>query len=134
MALSESRELDFAMRVLIAIKRRNPHEAADLAGVISLLSRLKKQAQTGVHRNPCRGHRRNPQLVVYNPPDLRVRRVASGKVVGQIASNVHEIRYEHAEDGEFYKHEFNPGVKMFAINGQAHEVLLTGDKPLWKDF
>lgn len=93
---------------------------------------IKKLEGMGKRRRS--GHRRNPSLVVYNPPDLRVRRVGAGRVVGQIASNVHEIKYEHAEDGEPYVHEFSPGVKMFALDGRSHEVLLTSELPLWEDF
>lgn len=79
--------------------------------------------------------RRNPSLVVYNPPDLRVRRMRQGNVAGQIASNVHQIKYEHADDGQPYVHDFEPGVMMFALESRGDkEILLTGDKPLWGDF
>lgn len=134
MAISESLQLAHAIKELVGVKRglEDQDAAADVAHVITMLIKLKRQAEAGVHRNPARGHRRNPQLVVYNPPDLRVRRVAPGRVVGQIASNVHEIRYQHAEDGEFYRHPFDPGVKMFAINGG--DILITSDVPLWEDF
>lgn len=141
MAVSESAQLGHVIRELVAIKRElegrlssgmQQDMVADVAHAISMLSKLKRQASASIHRNPARRHTRNPQLVVYNPPDMRVRRVAPGRVVGQIASNVHEVRYQHAEDGELYKHPFNPGVKMFALD--SGEILLTSEKPLWEDF
>lgn len=87
-------------------------------------------------------YRRNPTLVVYNPPaGLRVRRVMPrGRIVGIVSREVHQIRYKHTEDGELYQHSFQrrPGVMMVAIeqaDGQR-DVLLTGadGQPLWEDF
>jgi hypothetical protein len=50
-----------------------------------------------------------------------------------IATSVHTVAYTHCGDGKSYKHEFGPGVKMFALgNG---DILLTHDtKRLWEDF
>ena len=136
MPVSESGVLTSQVRALVGVKRDLEkiglhNKAADIAQVIHMLAMLSSQAEKGIHRNP---HRRNPALVVYNPPDLQVRRsrAATGRIVGQIASNVHEIKYEHAEDGKLYVHPFAPGVRMFALAGK--EILLAGDNPLWGEF
>lgn len=49
-----------------------------------------------IYRVP-RVRKKNPALVVYNPPDEL------------IASDVQAILYRHAEDGEWYCHSFGGG-------------------------
>lgn len=86
-----------------------------------------------------------PALAIYNPPDtppLRVRRaLARGtRFIGKIADVVHDIRYEHAEDGELYEHEFEhrPGVEAYAIeySDGTRAVLLVGknNQRIWEEF
>ncbi len=139
--VSESATLAHAMQELVTVRRRLAslskrshvvdNASYDLAHVISMLSKLKKQAQRGVHRNA----ESNPSLVVYNPPDLKVRRMGSAKVVGIIGERVFQVSYRHAEDGKNYFHDFARGVKMFAIEtGGDKEILLASEKPLWEDF
>ena len=68
-----------------------------------------------------RGVASNPPLVVYgqNPP--------------RIGRSVHSIRYQHAEDGRYYVHDFDGGVEMVAL--EDGDVLLSHPrKRLWKDF
>jgi len=87
-----------------------------------------------------------PNLVVWGNPPVRVPRTVrmalsrSARVVGKIAANVHEISYEHAEDGKPYKHPFEDDApaEMWAVeleNGQRN-ILITGrdGQPLWDDF
>lgn len=88
--------------------------------------------------------KKNPSLVVYNPPKTRGMyhpagklpvgyRVDAGKIAGQIAENLHAIMYEHVEDGVFYEHEFESGTQAFALtNG---DILLSrrDGRPLWED-
>lgn len=67
------------------------------------------------------GFRRNPPLVVFgNPPD-------------QIARQVLDITYIHADDGEPYIHEFEGGVEAQALPDGS---VLIGhpEKPVWRDF
>lgn len=67
-------------------------------------------------------YRPNPPLVTYraNPP-------------GQIGADVHAIQYEHAEDGEPYEHEFEPGVEMWGEE-DGSVTLVHPRKRLWRDF
>ena len=88
-----------------------------------------------------RSHKRNPSLVIYNPP-VGVRRSARGrKVIGMIASSVEEIKYFDEEklaiEGHgYWEHEFEgTDVRAFAVeqpDGQR-DILLTSasGKPLW---
>ena len=76
---------------------------------------------------------RNPSLVVYNPPDgMKVRRMGAQRIIGVIGERVYQVRYRHAEDLKDYFHDFDPGVKLIALDNG--DVLLTSDKPLWEDF
>lgn len=67
------------------------------------------------------GPRRNPPLMIYgrNPP-------------GPIGQDVHAVYYTHAEDGEYYVHEFDGDVEMVALDDGS--VLLRAPVPLWEDF
>lgn len=94
-----------------------------------IAERLEHQAEQGYHRNPG--------LMIYGNPPLRVRNVAAGRIIGQIAQDVHEIRYQHADDGKAYRHPFEGGVLMFAVErgGQRDLHITHSDgKPLWEDF
>lgn len=57
------------------------------------------------YRVPHR-RKRNPGLVVYNPPEL-------------IASDVQAILYRHAEDGEWYCHSFGGGETDIEQDGDT---------------
>lgn len=74
-----------------------------------------------VARHMLDAPRRNPPLVVYgaNPP-------------GTIGEDVHAVYYRHAEDGQFYVHEFEGGVELEALPDGT--VLLHGPDPLWEEF
>jgi len=98
-----------------------------LKEAIGLLEDLQAQVASGVHRNPA--------LVVYgNPPKggeflIRFQR--------QMANDVHELWYEHVQDGAPYKHAFDGQVQMWGVTrGEQRDVLLTHQRglPLWKDF
>lgn len=100
------------------------------------LRALTDQVQRGVHTNP--------PLVVFGNPPIRVSRRDRGggdfRWVGRMSRNVHEIRYQHAEDGAPYKHTFEPNdVEMYAVErgiSRVPNILLTSasGKPLWEDF
>ena len=110
------------------------------------LDRAVGAAHTIARRKGYRVPRlRNPHLVVYNPPPTHglylpkrgrvpTRRVDAGRIIGQIAADLHAILYEHAEDGAYYEHEFESGAQAFALrNG---DILLTrrDGRPLWEDL
>ena len=67
--------------------------------------------------------RRNPYIVTYGTnPALPYRQGTgayrdrvSGRILGQIAADMHAVTYRHADDGEPYKHDFNLDVEAFAV-------------------
>lgn len=66
--------------------------------------------------------RRNPPLEIWstNPPG----------VMGE----VYDIRYQHADDGENYVHDFGPGVELEALDdGEIHLSHRDG-LALWQEF
>lgn len=78
--------------------------------------------------------KKNPPLVTFaNPPeedDL------SGEERDVMSRNVVEIRYQHAEDGKFYKHRFKRGqvVLIAKSGGKAAVMIRTDGKPLVEDY
>lgn len=87
--------------------------------------------------------RRNPPLVVFSNPRSMALRGASpevrakGRYVGKISEDLHDVRYTHFENGLDFKHDFGPGVEMWAIeeDGQRRILLTHKDgKPLWGDY
>jgi hypothetical protein len=88
-----------------------------LARIEIIVSRLKKQVESGYH---------------VNPAPFR-----AGMVVGKIGDDVHAIRYRHAKNGHFYQHQFNGDAEVWAVqrNGK-NEILLThrNGLPLWDEF
>lgn len=72
-------------------------------------------------------------------PALRIRKtIVPGRIKGVLSPNVHEVWYEHFEDGKWYYHVFDPAVLMAAVeqyDGQR-DILLTGrdGQALWEDF
>lgn len=84
-----------------------------LKGVERILTTLGDQVARGVHTNP------------------------GGWREVQMSDGVEELRYQHVEDGELYKHGFGDDVQMFAVQqGKRKGVLLLHRRglPLWKDF
>ncbi len=81
--------------------------------------------------------KRNPSLVVYNPPLGRAMAI-EGTVNGTMSKKVYEIKYRHDDDNQDYFHEFGSGVEMIAVESSTGEkqILLrhTNGKPLWEDF
>lgn len=84
--------------------------------------------------------RRNPNLVIYNPPTRVRRSVRHGRVVGMIASNVESVKYfdeqKLATEGSgYWEHEFDGEVRAFAVegaNGQRNILLTAADgRRLW---
>jgi hypothetical protein len=51
----------------------------------------------------------------------------------KMSSTVHHIEYTHSEDGKHYRHDFGPGVTMFAL-GNGDILLTHATKKLWEDF
>lgn len=96
---------------------------------------LMIQVQRGVHSNP--------PLVIYGNPPFRVRRPypfhrARGvEPVAVISADVHQVKYEHADDNRDYVHDFEGGVEMAAALRGSQAVLLFAHRdglPLWEDF
>ena len=116
-------------------------EQVDL--LIDISRDMDKQVRRGVHTNP----RRNPAtLAVWgNPPGGLAKGAEQTVYVDQqIGFRVHDIRYEHVDDREYYKHTFASGVEMWSVlrgdrastRHQHQDVLLTrpDGKSLWDDF
>lgn len=88
-------------------------------------------------RRRVRRYRANPSLVIYNPPSWVQNVVPTGEVVQCLSEDVHEIKYQHADDGEWYSHKFEPGVDLYAVNvdGQ-HSIVIVGrdGQNVWENF
>lgn len=80
----------------------------------------------GIRRNPRKRKRvrKNPPLVTFGNPGVCM------------SDNVVEIRYQHNEDGQYYKHKFKRGqVRLHASAGTKAAVLKRVDgKPLISDY
>lgn len=121
---SEAKELSRAIGALYSFSdtlMKKPHatnEYKPLVLVIRLLEELRDQVEAGYRRNPHGGF-------------------DAGKVVGRIGTDVHDIRYTHATNGEDFEHEFSGEVEVFAVlrNGKK-ELLLSHVRglPLWDEF
>lgn len=110
--VSESRALSAAIQ---HITNGEPGEA------IALLRMLREQASRGLHKNPSESR-------MYTP----------FKIVGVIGTDVHFVAYQHADDGENYKHDFKGGNAevLAVIRHGKKELLITSPtgKPLWEEF
>ncbi len=74
---------------------------------------------------PKKRARRNPPLEVWhiNPP-------AEAELLGE----VYDVRYQHADDGLDYVHDFGPGVELLLLeDGDAHLSHVEG-LPIWEEF
>ena len=124
--LSETAELDKVIKML-----RDEMDAgftSDVGDVIekavALLSRLRHQVAQGYHRNPL-GH------------PTRGLQFQAGTVIGQIGTDVHDIRYTHASDGKSYEHHFGGDVEVWAVQRHNKRDLLLSHvrgEPLWDEF
>jgi hypothetical protein len=107
---SESNEL---LRVFRLLEGGNVERAKEL------VMRLYDQVRKGYHRNPRGGG------------------FKAGDVVALLGTDVHDIRYTHAEDGGDYEHKFNGEAEVYAVirNGKR-ELLISHNRglPLWDDF
>lgn len=70
--------------------------------------------------------RRNPPLVIVNPP-------GAARVVATLGYPV-EIRYRHAQDGHYYKHAFKTGDVIELLADGSFRVRNKRGKTLWGDF
>lgn len=118
---SESNELNKVHHDITKALRMLPANGYDAIGEILRDSqlrvlRLMGQVSAGYHRNPGMG---------------------GFKIVREIGSDVHDIRYTHAKNGEDFEHVFNGEVEVHGIirNGKR-ELLLSHQRglPLWDDF
>lgn len=113
--------------------------------IVAEAKAMHRQVSSGIHANP--GHRRNPPLMLYGNPPMRVRRRKSGGTLGggmvrldyygTLSEEVHAITYTHLDDGQDYKHDFDPGVELVAatLGGKRVAVVSRPDgKPVWEDF
>lgn len=75
----------------------------------------------------------NPTLAILNPGG-RAARYPGGDPKLLQSDRVYEIRYRHADDKQDYKHEFAPGVVMYALESGAILLQRLDGQPLWKDF
>lgn len=112
--------------------------------LMALSLEMQTQLTRGIHENPSLIVYGNPRSGKHkkNPPG----RVKAGralpageaiKVKVQLASDLHEIRYTHAKNNDDFRHPFEGGVEVWAIEraGQR-EFLVTHPegKPLWDLF
>lgn len=100
------------------------------------------QVERGVHLNPGV----NPPFVLYGNPPLRTRRGSRGTLAGSrvrveiiedIGQPLHEIKYEHTQDGKPYQHEFGESSAMAAAMIGDKNVALIYDlrgRPVWEEF
>lgn len=98
------------------------------------------------------GHHHNPALAVVGNPPMRPARLrydsrpigpVQVRLIGAIASDVHQIKYRHAEDSAPYVHDFeHPGTIAWAAErldagqhtGERVILLANYDYPLWEDI
>lgn len=90
----------------------------------------------------------NPGLVMFGNPPVRlgeydtVRRgsgdLTGVRLTGLIGTNVHQIKYEHAEDKKAYVHDIEePGTALWAATWKRNKILVLMNRdslPLWQDF
>jgi hypothetical protein len=100
----------------------------------------------GRMRLPAHRHLNNPPLMTFmaNPPSARMQ--MQGNLVpytgiryfknDPISRECHAILYTHAENGEDFKHEFGPDVKLYpAVTATGkHVVIIEGDDDIWDDY
>ncbi len=74
-----------------------------------------------------RGVKENPPLVVLGNP---------GKSRGSkvLSKNIHSLRYQHAEDGEFYEHKFKRGSYVELLPDGSIRVYNPRGVKLWGDY
>lgn len=109
-----------------SMTRGGASQAKIVAKVIAELEDLQEQVENGYHKNPF--------LIIHNPPKGLTGKI---RVLGPMSEEVHEIRYRHVDDGEPYKHPFNKGVRMLAVEREGRkELFMTHERglPLWEDF
>ena len=120
--VSESATLDSIIHMLESVLKSGRtdmvHPALNMARV------LRDQAAGGYHRNPGRTPIRGLQF-------------QAGTVIGQIGTDVHDIRYTHASDGKSYEHHFGGEVEVWGVQrNRKRDLLLTHvrGEPLWDEF
>jgi len=124
---SESEVLAESVQKLMRVAgERGVNEWAhkELWSVIHDLKRLLEQVGQGFHRNPGRTPIRGLQF-------------QAGTVIGQIGTDVHDIRYTHASDGKSYEHHFGGEVEVWGVQrNKKRDLLLTHTRgePLWDEF
>ena len=101
-----------------ALKRGSSHVRTPAQAVAVGLSRARA---AGV-----KVPRRNPPLVIVNPP-------GAARVVATLGYPV-EIRYRHAQDGHYYKHAFKTGDVIELLADGSFRVRNKRGKTLWGDF
>jgi hypothetical protein len=134
------------MTELTAIRRHMPpavghHLQRAEDAIEDALANLRSQhgSRSGQFARVLPAFKRNPELVIFNPPGRRSRRTQyQGKVVGIVGKRVHDIRYVHADDGQAYEHPFETPVMLYAMQEHdgSHDILLKspGGLELWRDF
>lgn len=66
---------------------------------------------------------KNPVLAIMGNPPGRV-----------FSNDVHAILYTHADDGEYYRHDFAGGVRMTALADGSVLIHHPGGKPVWRNI
>lgn len=76
--------------------------------------------------------RRNPSLVIFgNPPSTRRRPWDRSAVLSRRAV---ALEYDHAADGELYRHDFGKGVIVELLADGSVRLYRPDRKPLWEMF
>ena len=142
---SETRAWDKVRQIADGIRRSTAGQRArglDAEGIkdagqvlYELANEMLAQLDRGVHENPA-------TLAVWgNPPVGSEQKIYFDQPIG---FRVHDIRYEHVDDRQYYKHTFASGVEMWSVlrgarastREQHQDVLLTrpDGRTLWDDF
>lgn len=68
------------------------------------------------------------QVLLSNPPKRRTSRVAA-----TLTNRIEEIRYQHAQDGRWYKHRFTPGASVKLLRDGRALIERRDGRPVWME-
>jgi len=93
----------------------------DYRQALDVLKALKAQVRGGYHRNPSSSR-------LYEP----------FKIMGVLAKDVHQIKYQHGQNRDFFQHKFDRGSAeiLAVVRHGKHEMLITSPQgvKLWDEF
>lgn len=117
---SESETLRYIGNLLATVAGA-PSDQRVLRRIRDAVDALHDQVKEGYHRNPSSSR-------LYEP----------FKINGVIAKDVHQIKYQHAQNKDFFQHKFERGsAEILAVTRHGkRELLITSPDgvPLWDEF